>query len=637
MRFTLLNQTERTLRRNPLPLLLLAAVAALCFHPPSTHAQDDQKDRQKPPQAVSLDWGATLAPPARRGARTINNALDALHPGDGPSDGAGHSPAASGRYLIPGTVNSSWNGGTGNWSTSSDWNPNGVPNNGGGNTYNVTIDSGGTDLVSLDQNATINSLVLGGSTGSSTLQNLSGSAETLNITGPLTVNKTGQLNFGNGSTLTVGGNATNAGSIDVAGGSTLTISGNLVNTGTVSMGTSSEFSFRNNLGAGTFTNQGTLNLGPANGGPNGDVNSATFGKLVNSGTVTNTSDSFYFSAGSVINTGYIGLGFIDNTNTSQVSIGTLTNKASGSIQIGEAESILTSIGTIINSGGIGLFGDTQGNPTVVSGNIINSGLIALSPNGGQQVTLQIGPHTSLSGGGTVTMSDAIIVGRTLTNVDNTIEGSGFIGFFGEGQTALNNRGLIEATGGGSLVLDGSTLKNTGGKIQANGAGSMVLLQNGAVVIGGTLSTSGGGVIETPSTTEFLSGVATLNGVTNLGTYVMADNSTTFLSGKITNNGTISLDSTGNNTILMVPTGGATLQGSGTVTLGTGGPNIIEGSNGKEVLTNASTIQGAGTIGNLGLTNTGTILANAGTLTIAPSIRAMPSGTTETSPWIPEAP
>lgn len=154
MRFTLLNQTERTLRRNPLPLLLLAAVAALCFHPPSTHAQDDQKDRQKPPQAVSLDWGATLAPPARRGARTINNALDALHPGDGPSDGAGHSPAASGRYLIPGTVNSSWNGGTGNWSTSSDWNPNGVPNNGGGNTYNVTIDSGGTDLVSLDQNAT---------------------------------------------------------------------------------------------------------------------------------------------------------------------------------------------------------------------------------------------------------------------------------------------------------------------------------------------------------------------------------------------------------------------------------------------------------------------------------------------------
>jgi hypothetical protein len=99
---------------------------------------------------------------------------------------------------------------------------------------------------------------------------------------------------------------------------------------------------------------------------------------------------------------------------------------------------------------------------------------------------------------------------------------------------------------------------------------------------------------------------------------MTDNSTTFLSGKITNNGTISLDSTGNNTIAMISTGGATLQGSGTLTLGTGGPNMIEGSNGKEVLTNASAIQGAGTIGNLGLTNTGTILANAGTLTIAPS-------------------
>ena len=34
-------------------------------------------------------------------------------------------------------INSSWNGGTGNWSTGGDWTPNGVPNNGGGNVFNV--------------------------------------------------------------------------------------------------------------------------------------------------------------------------------------------------------------------------------------------------------------------------------------------------------------------------------------------------------------------------------------------------------------------------------------------------------------------------------------------------------------------
>src|SRR5580700_8247022 len=89
------------------------------------------------------------------------------------------------RHVVrhPSTINSSWKGGTGNWNVSTDWSPGGVPNNGGGNTYNVTIDSGGTDSVTLNQNATINSLVLGGTTGSSTLQNLSGTAENLTVTG----------------------------------------------------------------------------------------------------------------------------------------------------------------------------------------------------------------------------------------------------------------------------------------------------------------------------------------------------------------------------------------------------------------------------------------------------------------------
>src|SRR5260370_26628111 len=81
-----------------------------------------------------------------------------------------------------GTINSSWNGGTGNWNVATDWTPNGVPNNGGGNIFNVSIDSGGTDLGTLNQKANIAFLVLGGTTGSSTLQNLSGTAENLPLT-----------------------------------------------------------------------------------------------------------------------------------------------------------------------------------------------------------------------------------------------------------------------------------------------------------------------------------------------------------------------------------------------------------------------------------------------------------------------
>src|SRR6516225_4904906 len=129
------------------------------------------------------------------------------------------------------TISSAWNGGTGNWSVSTDWTPHGVPNNGGGNVYNVTIDSGGTDLVSLDIHATIASLVLGGTSGSSTLQNLSGTAETFEVTGATTIKGTGILTFGNASTLKFDGGLTaNSGSTaEVSGGSTLTVNGNLTN------------------------------------------------------------------------------------------------------------------------------------------------------------------------------------------------------------------------------------------------------------------------------------------------------------------------------------------------------------------------------------------------------------------------
>src|SRR4029077_18745772 len=106
------------------------------------------------------------------------------------------------------TVSESWNGGTGTWNTIGDWTPATVPNNGGGNVYAVTIDSGGTDSVTLDISPTIASLVLGGSTGSSTLENKSSTAETLTITGALTINTTGTLVFSNASTLSAGANST---------------------------------------------------------------------------------------------------------------------------------------------------------------------------------------------------------------------------------------------------------------------------------------------------------------------------------------------------------------------------------------------------------------------------------------------
>ncbi len=99
-------------------------------------------------------------------------------------------------YLCPacafGQTNSSWIGGNSNWSNATYWTPNQVPNNGGGNTYNVTIHDNSN--VTLDQNVTISSLTLADATGTpSTLAEDLGSPYSLSVTGNAVINAPGYL------------------------------------------------------------------------------------------------------------------------------------------------------------------------------------------------------------------------------------------------------------------------------------------------------------------------------------------------------------------------------------------------------------------------------------------------------------
>src|SRR5271166_6526213 len=100
-----------------------------------------------------------------------------------------------------------WNGGTGNWSTGSDWSA-GQPAAGS----DVVIYSGGNDTVTLDTSPTINSLTLGGANNSTTSELTDGGvAQTLSIANGLTVGQTGTLNLTSGSTVSVGADSFNAG------------------------------------------------------------------------------------------------------------------------------------------------------------------------------------------------------------------------------------------------------------------------------------------------------------------------------------------------------------------------------------------------------------------------------------------
>src|SRR3981189_1441618 len=75
-----------------------------------------------------------------------------------------------GLYVMPlnAQTDSSWNGGTGNWSNSANWTPSSVPNNGGGTTYNVAV-AALNSAVSLDvSTVTINNVSLAASTSLTT-------------------------------------------------------------------------------------------------------------------------------------------------------------------------------------------------------------------------------------------------------------------------------------------------------------------------------------------------------------------------------------------------------------------------------------------------------------------------------------
>jgi hypothetical protein len=83
---------------------------------------------------------------------------------------------------------------------------------------------------------------------------------------------------------------------------------------------------------------------------------------------------------------------------------------------------------------------------------------------------------------------------------------------------------------------------------------------------------------------------------------------------IANAGAITINSAGNVTELLINSANVTLSGAGTLTMGNNAQNYIFGSVGTNVLTNQSTIQGSGQIGNnsMGLVNSGTINANQAT-------------------------
>ena len=532
-----------------------------------------------------------------------------------------------------------WNGSVDNdWFEAGNW-TGGVPNS---VTSDADIGPGGT--VEFSGNVSINSLT---NAATSELTVNAGSNFDFGGTATTTLNNAGSIFTHSNSDFQLSGQVNNSGLINAeAGGANADLEvraggATLDGGGTITLSTTGTASSRINGASGAMLTivdqriEGAGNIGAnlleihnqANGIIVANQSGETL-RIDTTGTANSNAGALRAFDGGILeiigsvfdNTG----GTIEARDASEVELlnstisnGTLSTMGSGVVS--SAAGSNTFLNDVTNTGTyVGKFNSDTG----ISGTITNTGSITMTSAGtNADLEVQAGGAT-LTGGGTVTLTTAGAAasringasGSVLTIADQTIEGEGNIGsnlleienqsgslitanVSGKTLTVDTNSaggvntGQMQAENGGLLNINGSVLDNDGGTIEAQ-TGSEVELTN-STIAGGTLTTSGSGVVSTAAGSNTF-----LEDVTNEGTFVGKFNSDTGISGTITNSGSMTMTSAGTNADLEVQTGGATLDGGGTVTLTTTGAAVsrINGVSGQTLTIADQTIEGEGEIG-----------------------------------------
>ena len=567
--------------------------------------------------------------------------------------------SAINRPALPSITNDFWTGGPGNWSNAGMWTA-GLPNAGD----NALIVNSKVSPVTLDINATINNLSIGSHDS---------------------------LSFNPGTTLAVdGGTISNAGKIVITGGNnanavlslgtnttlkgggtvTLAYNGSEAGAGYIQQGTSGvTLTNVDNMinGTGVIGNGGLTLVNESTGVIDANTPGASLtlngsGGVTNRGLMEATGTSILAINTAVDNNAG---NITANGGTVEIASATIAGGTLNSINGGSLETVGNSVLDGSTEGALTLskgstYNDGPGTTTAILGTITNNGDMVITGGNNSNAVLGLNGNTTLNGGGTVTLAyngseagSGIIQQNasnlTLTNVNNTIAGTGIIGNGGltvinqakgvidanvsgagltlNGGGGVANSGLLEATGGGILAIN-TTVNNAGGNITAN-AGIVELVN--ATIVGGTLNNMGKGTLETlGGASSVLDGSTSSGAITINGTYSGLTSSNTDVLGSINNKGTMVITGGNNTNAILGLNANTTLTGGGTVTLAydgsEAGSGIIQQNAANLTLTNANnTIQGEGIIGNGGLTlvneSGGTINANSagspvtGTLTL----------------------
>jgi hypothetical protein len=335
---------------------------------------------------------------------------------------------------------------------------------------------------------------------------------------------------------------------------------------------------------------------------------------------------------------------------------------SGRVSLYGAHATFTASGQVSNSGTISLYGARA--TFSAAGQVDNTGTILVS-GGATGAVFLIKKSATLTGGGQIELGDGPDVFRcgagASYNVDNTISGSGTI----VGAITNGARGLIDATSAVGLTVTGSTMVN-GGVLESTGGGALTISTDmyqrdgglilatsgstvtvGGEVVGGTIEAARYGTVvlsglfvEDVTTEGTITGGADVRGtLTNLGEiYGGLGVTRSYLAG----GGELNLGSNGEirdfssygyftNVDNLIIGGGVigygpkcefTNDAAGVVDDDGAKMQIGEVRGGGSAITNAGLIEcnsTGGLIFGATLLNTGTIVANLGTITVDKSV------------------
>jgi hypothetical protein len=528
--------------------------------------------------------------------------------------------------VIPQITGDNWLGGTGNWSVAGNWSA-GVP----GVSSAVTIGNTSSGNVTEDL----------ASARAASLSMLAGniltitSGNTLAVSGATTVDFRAQLNVnnvkngGSGGTMTSGA-FTDTGLVAVGnpgntGASKLTITGTLTNAGGTMSVLGGKLSSAGSLvkvsGAAPSTLTGAYkvesNIGSA-AVEFGSGGVTTIGAAAGGGSVTLRGPNAYFEIGATnSNSALTSLSRITSNGAFSLSNGAsfttiagLSN--AGELQVGDSSAFRTSTlnvtGSLANTGNI----VAQGGRTTAGNSLINvPGAVPSTLTGAYFLNGSVGSAAVEFGSGKVTS-----IGDGMTN-DGRLYLTGPNAYFEVGATKSNSAltSLSTIASNGQLVLgDGASLTTTGALSNANwlfvdetGSGGSTLTVGGSLTNTSSIQL-GNGIITAVSTLTVTGTLTNTRSIVVYGGNTTEGNAVLNVTGpSISNSAPIFLLGNVGHATLQIGSN-VTLSGTGTVVLHDA-KSLITGSSPSFTFTNSSTIQGTGTISNMGIVNSGTLLAN----------------------------